>query len=458
MKNIDNKGITIIALVITIIVLLILAGVTIVTLIGTNGILTKASDASKKTEIANEQEQVELAYETAKINKLGDEVERQDLQTELDNLVGKNATSVTDNLEGILDVKFNQTGNHYIIENGKVEKAHIFLNKNAISLQIKDGETSTEQLIVNLVDITGDIVWTSLDQTIATVDENGIVTAIKEGETTIKVSCGEYSTTCTVTVSKALQIGDYINYNVSYKDCRNFDYTSLNGWRVLNSTENEDGTYNVKIVSTGVPVGYRYNANQIKTFSYPDGTTYTGTLEQRQKYIDTFNTSGTVEDPNIYAVSGWYYNFRKLVLKNNSNSVNYGYYKMINGINDQELTGEIFIDTNLENHITEVRTMVLSDIPNATSTSTNIEDTDGLFALENLYKSAEAEEHGVNEYVYSSAIYWLANPSANGSYIKYMYNGRVLDSTGSSECFMRVIINIDNVNLTKKDGVWEIYS
>lgn len=42
----DNKGITLIALVITIIVLLILAGITIAMLTGDNGILTKASDAS----------------------------------------------------------------------------------------------------------------------------------------------------------------------------------------------------------------------------------------------------------------------------------------------------------------------------------------------------------------------------------------------------------------------------
>ena len=39
-----NKGITLIALVITIIVLLILAGVTIATLTGDNGILTKAQN------------------------------------------------------------------------------------------------------------------------------------------------------------------------------------------------------------------------------------------------------------------------------------------------------------------------------------------------------------------------------------------------------------------------------
>ena len=44
-----KNGITLIALVITIIVLLILAGVTIATLTGDNGILTKAQNAKEKT-------------------------------------------------------------------------------------------------------------------------------------------------------------------------------------------------------------------------------------------------------------------------------------------------------------------------------------------------------------------------------------------------------------------------
>lgn len=47
-----NKGITLIALVVTIIVLLILAGISISMLSGDNSILTKAGDAATLTEIA----------------------------------------------------------------------------------------------------------------------------------------------------------------------------------------------------------------------------------------------------------------------------------------------------------------------------------------------------------------------------------------------------------------------
>jgi len=59
-KRKTNKGITLIVLVITIIVLLILAGVAIATLTGDNGILTKAAQAKKDTETASAKERIQI--------------------------------------------------------------------------------------------------------------------------------------------------------------------------------------------------------------------------------------------------------------------------------------------------------------------------------------------------------------------------------------------------------------
>ena len=59
MKN--QKGITLIALVITIIVLLILAGVSIAMLTGQNGILTRATDATNATIQGDVEEAAKLA-------------------------------------------------------------------------------------------------------------------------------------------------------------------------------------------------------------------------------------------------------------------------------------------------------------------------------------------------------------------------------------------------------------
>ena len=64
-----QTGITLIALIVTIIVLLILAGVTIATLTGDNGILTQANNAKERTEQAEEDEKANLAYTENIINK-----------------------------------------------------------------------------------------------------------------------------------------------------------------------------------------------------------------------------------------------------------------------------------------------------------------------------------------------------------------------------------------------------
>ena len=56
----NEKGITIIALVITIIVLLILAGISIATITGDNGIINKSDEAKIETEISQYKEKLEV--------------------------------------------------------------------------------------------------------------------------------------------------------------------------------------------------------------------------------------------------------------------------------------------------------------------------------------------------------------------------------------------------------------
>ena len=81
-KNGKNNGITLIALVITIIVLLILAGVTIATLTGDNGILTQAKNAQTKMEEASKNEEKLLqSYEDTIGDVLEGEIWRLNLNT-----------------------------------------------------------------------------------------------------------------------------------------------------------------------------------------------------------------------------------------------------------------------------------------------------------------------------------------------------------------------------------------
>ena len=82
-KTRSNKGITLIALVITIIVLLILAAVTISALSGDNGILKRATEAKQKTGRADALEKIRLAVMTATTNGVG-EANLDDLKAELE--------------------------------------------------------------------------------------------------------------------------------------------------------------------------------------------------------------------------------------------------------------------------------------------------------------------------------------------------------------------------------------
>ena len=116
----DFSGITLIALVVTIIVLLILAGISIMMLSGNNGILNRAGEAKDKTIIGEEKEQVEISYMAAVMNKLGENVNDTDLQKELDSNVGENKTIVTDNYDDTLNVLFYETKHNYTVKDKNI--------------------------------------------------------------------------------------------------------------------------------------------------------------------------------------------------------------------------------------------------------------------------------------------------------------------------------------------------
>lgn len=88
---------------------------------GDNGILNKAGQARDDSIVGQEKEQVELAYISAAVKKLGDNVDKDDLQDELDASVGENKTTVTGT--STLKVKFEGTKNEYkVTRNGVVSK------------------------------------------------------------------------------------------------------------------------------------------------------------------------------------------------------------------------------------------------------------------------------------------------------------------------------------------------
>lgn len=87
----EQKGITLIALVITIIVLLILAGVTIAALSGPNGILTNATTATEETAKSEAKEAVTMAINTILTNQYAGATEDNEMDAStIQTVIGKN--------------------------------------------------------------------------------------------------------------------------------------------------------------------------------------------------------------------------------------------------------------------------------------------------------------------------------------------------------------------------------
>ena len=110
-----QQGITLIALVVTIIVLMILAGISIGTLTGDNGLISQAQKGKEETEIAEEKEVLNICTVNAAKNNIYGNIEKEELQKELDLETGKENTEVTDIGEEF-EVYFKNSNRYYFVD------------------------------------------------------------------------------------------------------------------------------------------------------------------------------------------------------------------------------------------------------------------------------------------------------------------------------------------------------
>ncbi len=117
-KN-QTKGITLIALVVTIVILLILAGVSINLVLGPNGLISKAQEASLKTDEAQEKEGIEMAISSSKMEDVNTlEISKDSLENALREQFGNNKDfTLTDNGDGSFLISMNDTQRSYYVEN-----------------------------------------------------------------------------------------------------------------------------------------------------------------------------------------------------------------------------------------------------------------------------------------------------------------------------------------------------
>ena len=179
-----KSGITLIALVITIIVLLILAGVTIATLTGDNGILTKAQSAKKVSTDAEIEEKIKLAVIASKINE-SNTVDTDVLTKELNNQFVDDGWEKTEIDANTWKVTVNGQSYKIDLTTGTIEKVTgIIVSSNPS--KVLAGKTVTITATLEEIDKTGDISFTvgGVSATISNVNqtENGATATVTIAE------------------------------------------------------------------------------------------------------------------------------------------------------------------------------------------------------------------------------------------------------------------------------------
>lgn len=124
----EQSGITLVALVVTIIILLILAGITVASLTGDNGLIGKTGEAKKQTEISEGTEQLEIAVNQS-FNKRGN-IDTTKLAKNLSKINGLKYISsdneeidVTENTEIKLPMLVKINNNQYLIKSDGIVRA-----------------------------------------------------------------------------------------------------------------------------------------------------------------------------------------------------------------------------------------------------------------------------------------------------------------------------------------------
>ena len=233
MKTKEMKGITLIALVITIVVLMILAGVSINTVLGDDGIIKKAKEAAEATKRASAEEEMNrlvLEYQLAK----NDETLESFLQ---EKVTEGRIDGVTDNGDGTITITKKVEGKDYTITVKKpvaptpsVKVGAIRVVSDSTGAGSSLGEASTRKGTTLYIMIESTIsggTTTVSPQVPYAVTENGTYKFTVTGT----VNGTAYTKEVSVTVNQFkksiledIKIGDYVNY--TYDTAEDYVLTS----------------------------------------------------------------------------------------------------------------------------------------------------------------------------------------------------------------------------------------
>ena len=240
----NKNGITLIALVISIIVLLILAAISLSITFGNNGILTQAVNSVDRNKESQAIEEVEMAWAAATAEYWSD------WATNSGKTIGENLTKAK------LD--------EYLKDKGTIERDPIY-----------DGENKEYTLIYK-------------------------PTGQNESYPLVVTEDGKVSKKILPKLSSVVKVGEYVDLNIGYRDTRNNKSYLENdidkAWRVMDI---EDGS--VKLISTGHPLTFNYSGNNPDLYVTKMKTIETGNIDSAYT-ANGFNTSNVTELFNNHSV------------------------------------------------------------------------------------------------------------------------------------------------------------
>ena len=246
----NQKGITLLVLVVTIIILLILVGITIGTLTGDNGIIQKAGKAKEETEIANEKEILEKAVVQAMGNNKYGNIEESELQEQLDKETGEGKTEATD-IGDEFEVVFTDSNRYYTVDKDG--------NVTQIKDIIEDKYPGDITVGVDGKDLLGDAtnpyeIWCIEDLVAFSNMSNGKGIRLENG-VPVKIETGEANNFS----GKYIVLKTSLNFKskLSYQDSERTDFGDING-----NTEDGNTLMNEMTTGTGFcPIGNNRSFN-----------------------------------------------------------------------------------------------------------------------------------------------------------------------------------------------------
>ena len=290
----QNKGITLISLVLTIIVLIILAGISLYLVLGDNGITEKAKEAKTVTSVASAQEKLELVKGPVQLKKYS--VNLDDYLEELDKVKEKYEVDDVkridnDNAEIIIGGKYRfiaideKNGNVKIIYQGEVGKT-VGLEISPTSGTYVYPTTGTFEVVKNISG--GELSVKSENENIAKASISG---------TTVTVEPQNMAGTVKIIVTSAAN-GEYAQGRATYTA------TVENGTITLSAdayTGNYDGNdhdavSNVKVTPTDATVEYSLNGGEFSTTipKVNSATTYTVVIRTSKEGYATKTLTKTI--------------------------------------------------------------------------------------------------------------------------------------------------------------------